>query len=79
MQLIGIANILFYALFYCDLLTLTLPSALQSLDLFPFLLGLFDFVENVMIMIIIMVAPAESVLWGLVGYATVVKTMLCIL
>jgi hypothetical protein len=77
MELVGLANILFYTLFYCDLLTLTLPSSIQSLDLLPFLLGLFDFVENILIVIILMVAPYESAFWGIVGYPTLVKTILC--
>jgi hypothetical protein len=77
MTFIGTANILFYTLFYCDVLTLTLPQSVQSLDLLPFLIGLFDFFENMMIIGILVQAPEISILSNFVGYATVVKQVLC--
>jgi len=75
MQVIGIANTLFYAMFMCDILTLTLPEAMQSLDLLPFALALIDFAENSCYFAILVYAPDRIAVWDIVGYLTLTKNI----
>jgi hypothetical protein len=67
MLFIGIANVFFYAMFFCDVLTLTLPESIQSLDLLPFLLAIIDVIENAMYFIILLKAPDPTILWDYAG------------
>ena len=76
MLFIGTANILFYSLFYCDILTLFLPTSIQSLDLLPFLLGLVDFIENSLFFVILIYIPEQIPLWDYIGYVTMTKVAL---
>lgn len=53
MQLYGTLNLLFYPLLLCDSLTLTLPQRFVWLDVLPFFLALFDFLENLLLYILL--------------------------
>jgi len=73
--LAGSVNILFYSVFFMDLLTLC-GGVFALLDWFPFVVGMVDFLENMILFVVLYTWPVTTSLNTLAGYVTATKTFL---